>query len=148
LPSQGHPATCDLLGGTEWKDHRKWHKIPGKERNFSLGNFKKIKYNIDGKNYAALSKIGFEKQIVIEKLVLQLPHLSSFIFSKIFLLTEALLDCALLQILEKGSMVIKQLAWTDMGEYKCNAENLAGDDVASTFVYPMQVPFCLYNIRD
>jgi hypothetical protein len=44
-----------------------------------------------------------------------------------------------LQVLENGSLVITRLTWDDMGEYKCNAENMVGDDIVSTFVYPMLV---------
>ncbi|XP_059490893.1 neural/ectodermal development factor IMP-L2 isoform X2 [Neocloeon triangulifer] len=50
---------------------------------------------------------------------------------------KTIMDGPRFRVLENGSLVITRLTWDDMGEYKCKADNLLGEDTASTFLYPM-----------
>lgn len=43
------------------------------------------------------------------------------------------------QVSSSGSLVIRSLAWKDMGVFTCVAENLVGRDTATTFIYPLSV---------
>lgn len=37
-----------------------------------------------------------------------------------------------------GDLLVKDLSWSDMGEFTCTAKNAFGKDVADTFVYPIK----------
>ncbi|KAL0276862.1 UNVERIFIED_CONTAM: hypothetical protein PYX00_004335 [Menopon gallinae] len=41
------------------------------------------------------------------------------------------------QTLSNGDLAIYRLSWEDMGEYTCVAENSAGSDAVTTFIYPV-----------
>ncbi|CAL8071401.1 unnamed protein product [Orchesella dallaii] len=41
------------------------------------------------------------------------------------------------QVSSSGSLIIRNLAWDDMGVYTCVAENTFGRDTITTFVYPL-----------
>ncbi|ODM95594.1 Neural/ectodermal development factor IMP-L2 [Orchesella cincta] len=41
------------------------------------------------------------------------------------------------QVSSSGSLIIRTLAWDDMGVYTCVAENAFGKDTITTFVYPL-----------
>jgi hypothetical protein len=41
------------------------------------------------------------------------------------------------QLNTKGDLIIKNLSWSEMGEYSCLVENQFGYEVASTFLYPL-----------
>jgi len=41
------------------------------------------------------------------------------------------------QILDNGDLLIKNVKWSDMGEYSCEAANRHGKDRVTTFLYPM-----------
>lgn len=43
------------------------------------------------------------------------------------------------EALSNGDLVIKELAWSDMGGYTCLATNTNGDDRSVTFLYPTLV---------
>lgn len=43
------------------------------------------------------------------------------------------------QILPEGDLIIKDLSWTDMGNYHCTAENVHGTAKAEVFLYPSVV---------
>lgn len=42
-------------------------------------------------------------------------------------------------VLENGDLIIKELAWEDMGGYTCVAANANGEDRSLTFLYPTMV---------
>ncbi|CAG7658800.1 unnamed protein product [Allacma fusca] len=41
------------------------------------------------------------------------------------------------QVNSNGNLLIRNLSWNEMGEYSCVAENSFGNDLASTFLYPL-----------
>ncbi|XP_063543512.1 neural/ectodermal development factor IMP-L2-like isoform X1 [Cydia strobilella] len=41
-----------------------------------------------------------------------------------------------MRVLRSGDLYIKDIRWTDMGEYTCNAKNLYGKTTVSSFLYP------------
>lgn len=43
------------------------------------------------------------------------------------------------QVLNNGDLAIYRLAWPDMGQYRCVAENSLGRDSVTTFIYPVLV---------
>ncbi|CAB3254696.1 unnamed protein product [Arctia plantaginis] len=44
-----------------------------------------------------------------------------------------------LQVLPSGDLLVRNLRWSDMGNFSCVAKNMYGRDVADTFVYPLKV---------
>ncbi|CAB3382793.1 Hypothetical predicted protein [Cloeon dipterum] len=50
---------------------------------------------------------------------------------------NAVMEGPRFRILADGSLVISRLTWSDMGEYKCKAENLFGEVSKESFVYPL-----------
>lgn len=42
-------------------------------------------------------------------------------------------------VADNGDLIIKQLAWSDMGGFTCVASNVNGDDRSLTFLYPTMV---------
>lgn len=47
-------------------------------------------------------------------------------------------------VLPDGKLLISDVQWEDMGQYKCVARNSAGKDTADTFVYPVLVSKITY----
>ncbi|KAH8303567.1 hypothetical protein KR018_003483, partial [Drosophila ironensis] len=43
------------------------------------------------------------------------------------------------RVLPTGDLLISDIKWEDMGNYKCSARNTEGHDTADTFVYPVLV---------
>uniref|UniRef100_A0AB40DP27 Ecdysone-inducible protein L2 n=1 Tax=Drosophila simulans TaxID=7240 RepID=A0AB40DP27_DROSI len=41
------------------------------------------------------------------------------------------------RVLPNGDLLISEIKWEDMGNYKCIARNVVGKDTADTFVYPV-----------
>ncbi|EEB17941.1 Neural/ectodermal development factor IMP-L2 precursor, putative [Pediculus humanus corporis] len=50
------------------------------------------------------------------------------------------------RVLNNGDLAIYRLAWPDMGQYKCVAENSLGRDSVTTFIYPVLVSFLLSKL--
>jgi len=54
------------------------------------------------------------------------------------------------RVLANGDLLISEIKWEDMGNYKCIARNVVGKDTADTFVYPVLVsiplPAGLYQL--
>lgn len=48
-------------------------------------------------------------------------------------------------ILPEGGLRIRNIEWSDMGEYICSVENSVGVDSVETFLYPMKVSNLLIN---
>ncbi|XP_045457252.1 neural/ectodermal development factor IMP-L2-like [Melitaea cinxia] len=42
------------------------------------------------------------------------------------------------RVMPSGDLLVKDLSWSDMGEFTCTAKNAFGKDVADTFVYPIK----------
>lgn len=42
-------------------------------------------------------------------------------------------------MLPEGGLRIRNIEWSDMGEYICSVENSVGVDSVETFLYPMKV---------
>lgn len=49
-------------------------------------------------------------------------------------------------VMANGDLAIREMQWSDMGNYICSVSNVVGEDQVETFLYPMKVSPFVWNV--